>query len=143
MIIKYFDDFEGKWYDVSGSVGSSLVIGADGFEVAQLNKKYVADLTQSGTSDPTIDFEYFNNVGTITWTRNSDGDYNGYCLGGFVGNIPITTKVFTNLSYSFAPIYYELSKIDDDNVSLIVRDKNFIKSDDTLKVTNIEITIYG
>jgi hypothetical protein len=142
MIIKYFDNFQGIWQDITGTIGSSLVITENGFESLQINKKYLADLTQSSTTDPTIDFEYYNTIGVITWTRNSDGDYNGYCLNGFIGNVPTFTKVFTNVSFGSSFIYYEISKIDNNNVSLIVRDKNFIKSDDALKITTIEISIY-
>lgn len=141
MNIKYFDNFEGLWLDVTGTVGSSLVITNNGFETLQTNKKYLAEITQSGTADATIDFEYFNNIGTIVWSRTNVGEYNGYCLNGFIGNIPSFTKVFFNNSYG-SYYYYQITKIDNDNVLLIVTDDTNTKLDERLKNTTIEFSIY-
>jgi len=52
MIIKWFDEFEGKFYDISGDTGSGLKYDVDGWKSVDVGKKYVALLNQSSTSAP-------------------------------------------------------------------------------------------
>lgn len=76
MIIKYFDDFNGTWNDVSGSTGSTLVLNEDGEWTTSVGYKvYVGLVTQTGTSDPT-DIELENTLGfTVNWKRSLAGSY--------------------------------------------------------------------
>ena len=48
-------------------------------------KIYHAMITQSGTSNPTVQV-FENNIGTITWTRDSTGVYIGTSVGLFTVN---------------------------------------------------------
>lgn len=139
MIIKYFDEFEGNWLDVTGTIGSSLIITETGFEVKQLNKKYIAQLTQATTDDPTVDVQIYSLLGNITWTRDSAGEYNGYSQGGFKDTYLTGSGVID----SSPPTFYNVVKVDDDNVLLRTFDDALAPSDDILKQTTIEITTYN
>jgi hypothetical protein len=142
MIIKYFDEFEGQWTDVTGTIGSSLVITETGFEVLQLNKKYIVGLTQSGTDAPLVTTTYFNTIGTITWTRLGVGDYNGNLTNAFIGNMP---KIEGSIGMVDSNLirYFSLYKTDNSNVGLRTwLSDGSTQSDDILKETTIEISIY-
>lgn len=142
MIIKYFDNFQGIWQDITGTVGSTLVITNNGFEALQINKKYVVALTQSGTNDPTVTTEYINTIGNITWTRSSAGLYNGNLTNAFIGNMP---KIEGSIGMVDTNVirYFSLYKIGDSDVGLRTwLSDGSTQSDNILKETTIEITIY-
>jgi hypothetical protein len=142
MIIKYFDEFEGQWTDVTGTIGSSLVITDNGFEALQFNKKYVVALTQSGTDDPIVTTEYINTIGTIIWTRSSDGQYNGNLTDAFIGNMPKIEGTIGMVDTNVIR-YFSLYKIGDSDVGLRTwLSDGSTQSDDILKETTIEISIY-
>lgn len=142
MTIKYFNEEDGNYYDITGATGSSLIIGANGFEVKSNPKIYRIDITQVSTGDPTIDYEYENTIGNIIWTYVSSGVYNGELTGAFSGEIPEQTRAFYNLSISSCSNTYTIKKIDSNNIELKVRDKNCVLSDDVLKTTFLEFIIY-
>lgn len=142
MIIKYFDNFQGIWQDITGTVGSTLVITDNGFEALQINKKYVVALTQSGTNDPTVTTEFINTIGNITWTRSSAGLYNGNLTNAFIGNMP---KIEGSIGMVDTNVirYFSLYKIGDSDVGLRTwLSDGSTQSDNILKETTIEITIY-
>lgn len=142
MIIKYFDNFQGIWQDITGTVGSTLVITDNGFEALQINKKYVVALTQSGTDDPTVTTEFINTIGNITWTRSSAGLYNGNLTNAFIGNMP---KIEGSIGMVDTNVirYFSLYKIGDSDVGLRTwLSDGSTQSDNILKETTIEITIY-
>lgn len=142
MVIKYFNNEDGNYYDITGTTGSSLIIGNNGFEVKSNPKVFRAIMTQSGSSEPVVDSEIENNIGVIVWTYTSTGVYNGYLLGAFSGNLPEITKTFFNLSFGTGINYYTISKIDSDNIELKIQDKNWLVADDCLKTTFVEFLIY-
>jgi len=47
--------------------------------------KYIALITQTSTSDPTV-IELENTIGPIIWTRTAVGAYQGYLAGAFTAN---------------------------------------------------------
>jgi len=75
MIIKYFDEFEGQWLDITGATGTTLTyIDASGW-VGVPNKIIRGTISQGGTSAPTI-VEFENTTGaTLTSTRTTNGQY--------------------------------------------------------------------
>jgi hypothetical protein len=76
MIIKYFDEFEGKWLDISGNTGSTLTKGTDGWITSQGYSVLTLLISQSGSSAPTYT-ELENTLGTTyTITRTASGTYN-------------------------------------------------------------------
>lgn len=64
---------------------SSTVKYVDGADITPY-LKYVALLTQSGTSAPTATVLENTLGGTIVWTRNDVGDYTGTLAGAFTEN---------------------------------------------------------
>ena len=75
MIIKYFDEFEGHWIDISGNTGSTIVRGSDDWTTSQGYLVYCALLSQSGTNAPTYT-ELDNTTGsTITTSYIASGQY--------------------------------------------------------------------
>ena len=47
--------------------------------------KYIALITQTSTSDPTV-IELENTIGPIIWTRAATGSYQGYLAGAFTAD---------------------------------------------------------
>ena len=77
MIIKYFDEFEGEWLDITGTTGQGLEYGASGWVTTSKTsyKSFVGEFSQSGSSDPTLT-TFFNDTGaTFTITRQGTGHY--------------------------------------------------------------------
>lgn len=75
MIIKYFDEFEGHWVDITGNTGATLVRGTNDWTTSQGYLVYSALISQTGTDAPTYT-ELENTTGsTITITRNNVGLY--------------------------------------------------------------------
>lgn len=75
MVIKFFDEFQGQWIDISGNTGATLVKGANDWTTSQGYLVYCALLSQSGTNVPTYT-ELDNTTGsTITPTYVGSGQY--------------------------------------------------------------------
>jgi hypothetical protein len=83
-------------------VGDNLTIENDGIATTNLTvtntlngravsdilptyKKYIALISQSSTSAPTV-IELENTIGPIVWTRTAVGAYQGYLAGAFTAN---------------------------------------------------------
>jgi len=79
MIIKYFDEQIGEWYDITGTNSQSLQYdaAASGWVTTSKNayKSFVGEFSQSGSSDPTF-VTFFNDTGaTFTITRQGTGHH--------------------------------------------------------------------
>lgn len=75
MIIKYFDEFEGQWIDITGTTGTTLQFNDSSGWVGIPSKVIRGNITQTGTSAPTID-EFENTTGAILSTsRSTNGQY--------------------------------------------------------------------
>lgn len=76
VIIKYFDDFEGKFYDLSGSTGAYIQYDeVSGWTGTGGYRSYVALVSQSGTSAP-IKTVLFNNLDhEMYFEYNTQGSY--------------------------------------------------------------------
>ena len=72
-------------------------------------KKYIALITQSSTSAPTV-IELENTIGPIVWTRTAVGEYEGTLTGAFTSNKTYVTlsQVYKN---SMAVIYRKTDDI--------------------------------
>jgi hypothetical protein len=76
MNLKYFENIDGVWVDISGQPGSSLQYDeVSGWVTSKGYKKYVAQLSQSSSYDPdAIVLE--NTLGFIPeWKRSGPGTY--------------------------------------------------------------------
>lgn len=102
-------------------------------------KKYVANLTQSGTSAPTA-IEFENTLGvTITYSYNSAGDYT------LTASASIFTEFYTwmiiNASANFIKIA-SIRWIDDVTINIKTFDTSAL-NDGILEDTAIEIRVYN
>ena len=77
MIIKYFDEFEGTWIDISGSTGSTLEFGASGWTSTPEYRVLIGTISQTGTDAPTIDaYKDSGYLAGLTLTYVGTGEYN-------------------------------------------------------------------
>jgi hypothetical protein len=75
MIIKYFDEFNGVWYDITGNTGSTLQKGVDSWNTTQGYLILSLLISQTGTDAPTYT-ELENTLGTTySFQYNGVGDY--------------------------------------------------------------------
>jgi hypothetical protein len=75
MIIKYFDEFEGQWLDITGTTGTTLQYNDASGWVGVPNKVIKGNISQTGTSAPTIDIFENTTGATLTATRSTVGVY--------------------------------------------------------------------
>lgn len=76
MNLKYFENIDGVWLDVSGQTGASLEYNeVSGWVTSGGYKKYIAQITQSETEPPTaVILE--NTLGFVpTWQYSKEGTY--------------------------------------------------------------------
>ena len=89
-------DYNGATYDTKKVTG------------AQINpyKVYLANISQSGTSAPTVNYSYSELTGTLTFTRITDGVYKiANSVAEFVAN---KTFVFMQMGRGVAPSFYQI-----------------------------------
>ena len=75
MIIKYFDEFEGQWLDITGTTGTTLQYNDASGWIGVSNKVIKGNISQVGTSDPTIDIFENTTGATLTTSRSNTGIY--------------------------------------------------------------------
>jgi len=77
MNLKYFENIDGVWLDISGQPGASLEYDAEtsGWVTSGGYKKYIAQITQTSTDIPVV-IVLENTLGFIPdWKYDSDGVY--------------------------------------------------------------------
>jgi len=85
MIIKYFNEFQGQWLDITGTTGTTLQYNNASGWVGVTNKVIKGNISQVGTSSPTI-LIFENTTGaTLTTSRTNTGVYR------IDSNIPLWT----------------------------------------------------
>jgi hypothetical protein len=77
MNIKYFDNFEGLWLDVTGSAGGTMQydVATSGFVMVNTGKSIICNITQTGTSAPTLTTFVNTSGATLTTSYTSVGNY--------------------------------------------------------------------
>jgi hypothetical protein len=101
--------------------------------------KYVALISQSSTSDPTV-LELENTIGPIVWTRVSQGIYNGTLTGAFTLNK--TYGMINQVEENGIVMAYRLS---DDNFQIQTTNLHSPTAalhDSHLNLNTIEIRVY-
>jgi len=68
MIIKYFDEFEGQWLDITGTTGTTLQYNDSSGWVGVPNKVIRGNITQGGNDAPTMNI--LENTTGATLTTN-------------------------------------------------------------------------
>jgi hypothetical protein len=142
MIIKYFDEFEGQFIDITGTTGQGLEYGASGWTQTSKSayKSFVGELSQSGGSAPSLT-TFFNNTGaTFTITRDGAGQYR------LESNISIFVKTemwwyignnqLTENPYTFQALYLSSTQMQINSF------KGGTLEDDALEHTSFEFRKY-
>lgn len=75
MVLKFFDEFNGVWQDISGNTGSTLQKGVDSWNTSQGYVVLSLLVSQTSTNAPTYT-ELENTLGTTySFQYNGVGDY--------------------------------------------------------------------
>lgn len=121
--------------DGGGNFSSKYVTGEQLFGY----KKYVATISQAGTSAPTVTVLENTLGGTVVWTRVGTGLYNGYLAGAFV-NQNKNYLMINNPISSLSVVELKWGTIDD--ITINTYDTSFVASDGLLSFNTIEIRVY-
>lgn len=144
MIIKFFDEQIGEWYDITGTNSQSLQYdaAASGWVTTSKNayKSYVGEFTQVGSSDPSLT-TFFNDTGaTFTITRDATGAYRLESdisifvkteMYWYIGNNQLTQE-----SYTYQALYLSSTQMQ------IYSYKGGTLNDDALEHTSFEFRKY-
>jgi hypothetical protein len=131
MIIKYFDEFEGKFIDITGATGSTLSYGAEGWTTTNGYLTLEIQISQESTNDPTSN-EFVNTLGTYTLTRNAAGDYRIT----FDDNVLNQGKTVMYIQQNNANLIRVYRNADNE---IVIRTNN----DGVLDFTSLEIKLYN
>jgi hypothetical protein len=142
MIIKYFDEFNGEYIDLTGTTGQGLEYSASGWVTTSKNsyRSFVGEINQTGSDDPTIT-TFFNNTGaTFTIIRDTTGTYRIDCSASifvqgqmwwYIGNNQLTQDSFTYQAYYLSSTQMQIYSY-----------KGGSLSDDALQYTSFEFRQY-
>ena len=140
MIIKYFDEFNGQWLDITGTTGTTLTYNDASGWVGVSNKVIKGNLSQVGTSAPTIDIFENTTGATFSTNRASDGIYRiDSDISLFTTNtmfITIGNNQLKNGDFVFNMQYGTATRLDLFTLS------DGVLTDELLGNTSFEIKIY-
>jgi hypothetical protein len=130
---------DGQTLSDDGMVINNLTVtGTINGDVVVPYKKYVATISQTGTSDPTVTV-LENTLGDIVWTRVAVGGYSGDLLGAF----PVQDKVYFLINNTLASLFItELKWGTLDNVTITTYDIASASIDGAMSYNTIEIRVY-
>lgn len=113
---------------VTGSINGAVVVNY---------AKYIATISQTGASDPTVT-ALENTIGDIVWTRLSAGRYQGTLTGAF----PDQDKLYLYLGNSQQNNYVAIFRVSADIIEIITYDFTNTGQDNMLDYNTIEIRTY-
>ena len=130
---------DGQTLSESGMVINNLTVtGTINGDVVVAYKKYVATISQTGTSDPTVTV-LENTIGDIVWTRVAVGGYSANLLGAF----PIQDKVYLSINNTLTSVFITEFKWGTlDNVNINTYDLTATSIDGAMSFNTIEIRVY-
>ena len=140
MIIKYFNEFEGQWLDITGTTGTTLQYNDASGWVGVSNKVIKGNLSQVGTSAPTINIFENTTGATFTTSRTGNGIYR---IDSSI-NLWTSTTMFITISnnqikngdYTFIMQYGTATRLD------VFTYQGTTLTDELLGNTSFEIKIY-
>lgn len=132
MILKFFDEFDGVWQDISGNTGSTLQKSASGWNTSQGYVYLNLLLSQSGTDDPDV-VELDNTIGEAYVVER-----------GGAGNYRVN---FTNAVLSQGKTMVFIQQSDAALIQVFRETANIVRiytnGDDILYFTSLEIRLYN
>ena len=102
MVIKYFDEGEGAWKDITGNIGDSLIVDASGWTTAPATYKSLTilnvSLTDTGGGSAVLSYDIIQNsfAETFTLTNPADGRIS---IQADSGNPFTTGKTYVMISH--------------------------------------------
>jgi glucose/arabinose dehydrogenase len=106
-------------------------------DVVVNSAKYIATISQAGTSDPTVTV-LENSIGDIVWTRAAAGRYQGTLTGAF----PDQDRLYLYLSNSQQNNYVAIFRVSANIIEIITYDFTNTGQDNMLDYNTIEIRTY-
>ena len=125
MIIKYFDEFEGVWIDISGATGSTLEYGASGWTATGEVWRVEGNMRQEIDDDPTLTIFVNNANVTLTPTRVDVGRYNIQADSG-IFNTTEAMQFIGNQSTSTEWGMFVMKRVDDFNIEIYTYEKDVL-----------------
>ena len=136
MIIKYFDEFEGVWIDISGQTGSSLEYDGSGWTSTGEQWRIEGTIRQTGATAPTIN-TFINNASvTLTPTRLGIGHYNieaNYTIFATGSGLQFLGNQSTSTEYGS----FIMKRIDDYNMEIYTYERDAL-ADELLDYTSFQ-----
>lgn len=140
MIIKYFDEFNGQWLDITGTTGTTLTYNDASGWVGVPNKVIKGNISQTGTSAPTIDLFENTTGATLSTSRTNAGIYR---IDSDISLWTVSTMFIIignnqgkNGDYTFIMQYGTATRLD------LFTYQGATKTDEILGNTSFEIKIY-
>lgn len=144
MIIKYFDEFEGTWIDISGATGSTLEYGASGWtSTAEIFYVY-GTITQTGSSAPSLTI-IRDNAGygaNLVPTYVNTGEYNIYSPDSIFSGANAWVLFANHAGINTDQVVIQTYTVDSDNLKVYTY-KSGSLSDDILLDTAFEIRYHN
>jgi hypothetical protein len=144
MIIKYFDEFEGVWIDISGQTGSALEYDGSGWTSTPEYRVLIGTMTQAGSGAPTIDaYRDSGYLAGLTLTYVGVGEYNIESDGDiFDPTMGFWCNFANHSSINSDTVSIQTYIVDVSNLRIFTY-KGGSLSDDILLNTPFELRIYG
>ena len=107
-------------------------------EILPTYKKYIANIIQTGTSDPVITI-LENTIGNIVWARIGTGQYDGVLINAF----PTSSKVYAIIqSFNIYTAHISIYNSDADTLQIFTLNNTYAPVDGVLFNTTLEIRVY-
>jgi hypothetical protein len=144
MIIKYFDEFEGVWIDISGETGSTLEYDGSGWTSTPEFRVLIGTISQAGASAPTItDFKDSGYLAGLTLTYIGTGEYNIESADDiFDPTLKFWCSFSSHAGINADPVSIQSYIVDVSNLRIFTY-KSGSLSDDILLNTPFEFRVYG
>ena len=136
MIIKYFDEFEGVWIDISGATGSTLEYDGSGWTSTAEQWRIEGTIRQVATDAPTLNIFTNNGNVTLTPTRIAAGHYNieaNYTIFATASGLQYLGIQSTSTEWGM----FKMKRVDDYNIEIYTYEKDVL-TDELLDYTSFE-----
>jgi hypothetical protein len=144
MIIKYFDEFEGVWINISGATGSSLEYDGSGWTSTPEFRVLIGTISQTGTDAPTINaYKDSGYLAGLTLTYVGTGEYNIESADDiFDPTLGFWCNFANHSSIDADTVSIQTSIVDVSNLKILTY-KSGTLTDEILLNTPFELRVYG
>ena len=144
MIIKYFDEFEGTWIDISGATGSTLEYDGSGWTSTPEYRVLIGTISQTGSSAPTINaYKDSGYLSGLTLTYVGTGEYNIESVDDiFDPTLGFWCNFANHSSINADTVSIQTYIVDVSNLKILTY-KSGSLTDEILLNTPFELRVYG